>query len=218
VSSNEENAGLRVTNVFLMAVSANVQQRFAWPSSSINNENMEHVCNFARSDRQKSILEISAEVGILVRRLHNILHKDLSCITFVNTWLQKNTKSYTLRNTNDSYWRIDHYGWSWCWIFKQHNHCVIAYLKALLKNRDLRAPRKLLKKQWGHWEKYRNMVSANVSKALRTLAKAWHYSMRCKITYFCVTNQFRQLVEVSDLRRLEFQESIGYIIPFFFLS
>jgi hypothetical protein len=29
VSSNEENAGLRVTNVFLMAVSANVQQRFA---------------------------------------------------------------------------------------------------------------------------------------------------------------------------------------------
>jgi tRNA A-37 threonylcarbamoyl transferase component Bud32 len=39
---------------------------------------MERVRNVMRSDRWKSIQEISAKVGILVGNIHNILHTDLN--------------------------------------------------------------------------------------------------------------------------------------------
>lgn len=48
------------------------------PSTSRNDKNIDRVRNVVRSDRRKSIQQISAEVGISVGSVHGILHEDLN--------------------------------------------------------------------------------------------------------------------------------------------
>jgi transposase len=56
--------------------SVNDDPRCGRPSTSTNDEDIERVRNVVRSDRGKSIQEISAEVGISVVRVRSILYED----------------------------------------------------------------------------------------------------------------------------------------------
>jgi transposase len=60
--------------------SVNDDPRCGRPSTSTNDVDVERVRNAARSDRRKSIQEISAEVGISVGSVRSILHKDFKIL------------------------------------------------------------------------------------------------------------------------------------------
>jgi hypothetical protein len=148
-----------------------------------------------QSDQWRSIKEIPAQVKIAVARVHNILRK---IHLYISQW-----SKCILSSTMWWLWNICHIPQT-CYrltfsCFRDQN--------VFLKDNSSQAPMKSLLEQWERWQRYRKMVSWNVSKCFMNVAKVNHYPRellwrkccvnRCKVTNFCIINQFQVLFDAT---------------------